>query len=492
MQTESPIRIRAAMLAMASGACLLSLAWAAWAEPPPTVPSAQPPVLENRGTSRPPGPQPDAGRSPSDEPDAASPPSDQGDADASPTPPSVADAGPAADAGSPEPSREAEEAEIAAELQQIQASKSAAANGAAPAAAASAPEGRGASASSRGLSNVMNPALSAAGVALAGATTRKDGDGSTPGDLRTGIFVQEVELHASAIVDPFFKADVSLAGSADRIAFEEAYLSTLEIPHVTFRVGQMKAAVGRHNILHTHAFPFITAPLPWRALMGQEGLADPGISADVLLPLPFYSELNAQVFQGDWPIFEGGIADDPATLVDESVPDRRHDRDLAYVGHLKTLFDLGESATVELGGSYVGGRNGFSGPSSVVAGDLTVKWKPIDAERYTGFDWTTEYAWVDREKAPTDRKQGGGYSALRYQFAQQWWLQARGALLGLPQSDSGRTVRGEALGAFIPSEFSALRLQYAIERRLGSHAAPVHEVFGQVVFSIGPHPAHAY
>ena len=473
MQAKSPISIRRALLATASGACLLSPAWAAWAEPPPAA-------------------QPGAGSSPIEQPDAGPPPSNQADAGASPAPPSAAAPAPPADAGAPEPSREDEEASIAAELEQMQAKQPAPATGAAPTSSSTAAEGRDASPSSRGLSNVMNPALSAAGIALAGATTRKDGDGSTPGDLRTGIFLQEVELHASAIVDPFFKADVTLAGSADRIAFEEAYLTTLEIPRVTLRVGQMKAAVGRHNVLHTHAFPFITAPLPWRALMGQEGLADPGISADVLLPLPFYSELNAQVFQGEWPIFAGAIADNPATPVDESVPDRRHDRDLAYVGHLKTLLDLGDSTTVELGGSYVGGRNGFSGLSSVVAGDLTVKWKPIDAERYTGIDWTTEYAWVDREKAPTDRKQGGGYTALRYQFAQRWWLQARGALLGLPRSDSGRTVRGEALGAFIPSEFSALRLQYASERRLGGHAALVHEVFGQVVFSIGPHPAHAY
>lgn len=338
----------------------------------------------------------------------------------------------------------------------------------------------------------MNPAISAVGLVLAGGSSRSERAVGTPGDLRTGIFVQEVELRASAIVDPFFRADVAIAGSADEIAFEEAYLTTLELPRVTFRAGQMHSTVGRHNLLHTHAFPFITAPLPWRALMGEEGLSDPGLSADVLLPLPFYTEITAQAFQGEWTPLEGSIEDDPATAADESIPDRRHDRDFAYVGHLKTLFDLSDSTTLELGGSYLGGRNGFGGWTNLAAGDLTLKWKPIEAERYVGIDWTTEYVWEEREHAPSDRKQGGGYTAVRFQFAQRWWLQARGAVLGLPKGDSGRTWRGEALGAFVPSEFSALRLQYGIEKLENSPSPLAHEVFAQAVFSIGPHPAHAY
>lgn len=338
----------------------------------------------------------------------------------------------------------------------------------------------------------MNPAISVAGVAFAGGTSRNETAAGFPDDMRSGITLQEIELRASAIVDPYFRADVALTGNTEGIEFEEAYLTTLEIPRVTLRVGQMRATVGRHNLLHTHAFPFITAPLPWRALMGPEGLTDPGVSADVLLPLPFYTELTVQAFAGEWLPFEGSIADNPRTMRDESVPDLRHDRDLAYVGHLKTLFDLSDSTTLELGASYVGGRNGFGGMTNVVAGDVTVKWKPIEAERYEGFEWTTEYVWIDRGRAPTDRTRGGGYTAVRYQFAQRWWVQARGAMLGLPRGDDPRTYRGEALVAFVPSEFSAIRLQYALERADEHDADFIHELFAQVVFSIGPHPAHAY
>lgn len=359
----------------------------------------------------------------------------------------------------------------------------------------SAPPGRGSTASSQGLSNLLNPAISANGLVLGGYSTRSGTDGAEEedaGHLSAGLHLQEVELRVSAIVDPYFRADFTLAATDEEIGFEEAFLSTLAIPRVTIRAGQMYANVGRHNLLHTHAFPFLTAPLPWRTLLGPEGLKDPGVSVDVLLPLPFFAEINAQVFSGEWGPLAGGVPDDLATAVDETVADRRRDEDLAYVGHLKTLFELGTSTTLELGGTYVGGRNGFGEWTSVVAGDMTLKWRPIAAERYTSIDWTTEYVWVNRPGAPEDRQVGGAYTSLRYQFDQRWWIQGRGALLGLPEGETGRTWRAEALLAFVPSEFSALRLQYAFEQPEAPGDSPVHEVFLQAIVSIGSHPTHAY
>jgi len=342
-------------------------------------------------------------------------------------------------------------------------------------------------AASRG--NALNLAISANGLVLGGGASEAE---RHAGDLTTGIHLQEVELRMSAIVDPYFRAELALAANEEEIGFEEAYLSTLEIPRVTVRAGQMLASVGRHNLLHTHAFPFLTAPLPSRVLLGDDGLKDPGVSVEALLPLPFFVEVTGQAFAGEWAPFAGGVDDDPATAVDETVPDARRPGDLAYVGHLKTLLEAGRDATIELGGSYVGGRNGFGRRTDVLGGDLTVKWRPLARERYTGFDWSSEYLWVKRRGAPEGERVGGLFSGVRVQFDQRWWVQGRGALLGLPKGDTSRVWRAEALLAFVPSEFSALRLQYAYETAEAADLADVHELFLQALFSIEPHAPHDY
>ncbi len=384
-----------------------------------------------------------------------------------------------------------EEAEIAKELGEIQDSTQAQ-----QASLPASPTPKS-PASSAGPSNAFNPALSGTVSMFAGGTSRaadaEEEEGHAgPGHLSSGLMLQEVELRFSAIIDPYLRADITLSGHLDEIAFEEAYLTTLSLPSITVRAGKMIANVGRHNLLHTHAYPFITAPLPWRVLLGPEGLRDTGVSADILLPLPFYTELNIQAFAGDWPMMEAERGDDPTTAVDEFRPDQRRDEDLAYVGHLKTVHEFGLSTTLELGGSYVGGNNGHGELSHTVGGDLTVKWRPVDAERYTSLEWAAEYLWVQKNGASGDKEVGGVYTSLRYQFAQRYWLQGRAALLGVPAGAEGPIWRGEILFAVVPSEFSTVRLQYAVEGPVDGSSSPIHELFLQAVVSIGSHPAHAY
>jgi len=66
---------------------------------------------------------------------------------------------------------------------------------------------------------------------------------------------------------------------------------------------------------------------------------------------------------------------------------------------------------------------------------------------------------------------------------------AAGAILG---DNAGYWIGRKGGLALVPSEFSALRLQYGIERAEAANAPLVHDVVFQLVFSIGPHPAHAY
>ena len=105
----------------------------------------------------------------------------------------------------------ADEASIARELEQLR--------GATPA-APSQPPPITSVASARGLSSAFNPSISATMSLLAGGRT----------DSSPNIALQEVEFRLSAIVDPYLRADITLAGNAEEVGFEEAYLTTLSIP----------------------------------------------------------------------------------------------------------------------------------------------------------------------------------------------------------------------------------------------------------------------
>ena len=347
------------------------------------------------------------------------------------------------------------------------------------------------SVATKGVNASFNPAISANMIVVAGGTTRDIAtDFEETGDFETGLTLQEVEVRLSAVVDPYFRADLTLSGNLEEVGFEEAFLTTLALPSVALRAGQMFASFGKHNLLHTHTYPFLSGPLAHRALLGAEGIRDVGVSADVLLPLPFFVEINAQVFRGEWATLEGSIADDPTTPVDETVDDKRRSSDLAYLGHLRALWDLSDATTFELGASYFGGRNGFGKWGSVYGADLTLKWRPLSAQRYKSVEWQTEYLSEHRQGVPGADRLSGGHTQLRVQFAQRWWVQARIASLGLFENHTPTTWRTEVLGGFIPSEFSAIRLQYAIEDDASDDL--VHEVFLQAIVSIGSHPAHGY
>lgn len=153
--------------------------------------------------------------------------------------------------------------------------------------------------------------------------------------FENGWRLQEAELQFTSNVDPYLRA-VALVSIAQEngewgIDPEEVYAETISLPSVTFKFGKFKAAVGRHNLLHTHAYPFIDAPLINQQLLGEEGLNDVGASASVMLPLSWYSEVIAQMINAQNPEIFGSPK--PGQV--------------AGIVHLKNLWDLSDASTLE-------------------------------------------------------------------------------------------------------------------------------------------------
>jgi len=360
-----------------------------------------------------------------------------------------------------------------------------------------------------GAAKALNPDVSANVLGLYRNGNRgNDAHDEAP----NGFSLQEVELQFSADVDPFFRATAILGihrehshaeeheeeeataaeeeeeeeGEAHEehehgeagytIEPEEAFIETIALPVVAVKAGKFYTALGKHNTLHTHAFPFIDAPLANQRLLGDHGLNDVGVSVATLLPAPWFSELTVQGLSGESELFASENANE-----------------MLYVGRFRNLFELSDALTFDLGVSGATGENETNDQSTLAGADVTVKWRPVEGGKYSSLSWTTEFLQADQGGAAddVDGKRGGVGSWVQWQFAQRWWVQARAEQFGIPKPDYAEVENKQSyLIGFFPSEFSALRAQYD---RLDDGAGDPEERFSlQMNVSIGAHPAHAY
>lgn len=351
----------------------------------------------------------------------------------------------------------------------------------------SAPQLAAQPATAKGVSSTFNPAISVNGLFLGGySSSPRATSGLTGLDFHNGFNLQEAEFQFTADVDPYWKANFIL--SVDRSGqteIEEGYVTSEELPYdllpqnTGLKLGKFFAAFGKHNLFHAHQFPFIDQPLINRTVFGSEGLKEPGLGVNYLLPASWFSELT---FQG-----MAGENDGLFRFTDDA------QRRGAYLGHWKNFFDLSDTSTLEVGNSYIAGKNSDSGHrlSQAIGLDLTLKWRPLQMATEKGLIWQSEYLYFTRDRGREPFTRGGGlYSSLQYQFARRWWIQGRYDLQGAPKFDDGRKHRWSTLLAFVPSEFSAIRLQHSYTTQ--ERGSPVNQLLLQFNYTIGSHPAHQY
>jgi hypothetical protein len=338
-----------------------------------------------------------------------------------------------------------------------------------------------------GVSNTMNPALSVNGLFRA--------DYSRDDETLTGrgIGLQEAELQLTSVVDPFWKANVILAvepDEADRSAYEtgleEARIDAQSLPAgLALRLGKFFVPFGKHSPLHTHNFPFVEAPCAVSAFLG-EGFSEVGAQLSVSLPLSWWSDVAVYGLSGDAELFDGASAD------------------LAWGVRWENLWDTSDEATLELGGSILGGPGapgffGAAGDIRVYGLDLTYKWTSSARSHGPALTVSGELLVPDLDNNRGDPL--GWYALAQVRCHHNWWVAAthgqadRGTGLlpgGLPAADfGGRTRESKVNATFVPSEFSAVRVEVAYYEEL-EHDRDDLRVTVQWNFTIGSHPAHTY
>jgi hypothetical protein len=298
--------------------------------------------------------------------------------------------------------------------------------------------------------------------------------------------MHESEVGFQAIIDPYARGDFFISFGEEGVNLEEGYITFTALPAgFVAKVGKMRSAFGKVNMMHNHVLPWVDRPLVSTNLVGgEDGIDDAGFSLERILPAPkgIFLEATGQVFRGD--------SDDVFQAESRS--------DLSTVAHLRGYKDITESTNLDLGLSYARGHNdarlsdGSFGDfvTQLYGVDATVRWKPLRRSIYHSFVGRSELIWSQRGQLPSEQRAFGFYASGDYQFARRWFAGGR-----FDYSDRSRFANLTDKGAaatltYWPSEFSQVRGQYRFTHFAENRNA--NEVFMQLIFSLGAHGAHPF
>jgi hypothetical protein len=334
-------------------------------------------------------------------------------------------------------------------------------------------------------SNLANPAI--------GMNALFSGQAAPNLNEPYGLHFDGAEMSLISVVDPYwtFSSNIVFLGDGT-VDPEEVWVRSTNIPGIQLKLGQIRGTFGKHGLLHAHAFPFIQAPIVMANSIGNEGFKDPGMEAAWLTPLPWYAELTGGLYEA-----VGPDADHPLDF-----GSNQHDN-VPYLGHFKNQIDLNDATTMELGLSTLQGQGSDGSRHGAYGADLTFRNVPAKSANRRGWILQGEYLQKGASAGGTyHREQDGGYASFQYRLSQIWWMgirgeQARDSFTDFQVDDAGTPIPGKvsrvsANIAWVPSEFSLIRLEY-------SHAgadAGIHPTDDrlaiQMSYTIGYHPAHAY
>lgn len=327
---------------------------------------------------------------------------------------------------------------------------------------------------------------------------REDLDPAQLDENPNGMGLREAELQFYADVDPYSKLNLVLSVHPELttdgtsiseswvVEPEELFVESLQLPTVNLRIGKQKASFGKHNLLHTHTFPFVKAHLAQSALLGDEGLNDVGVSASFLLPPTWFSELTLEYYRG-----KGENDEFNSPSPGQGVG----------LGHFRNLFDY-EDLTFEAGFSYASGANQYHGTTRLVGVDMTWKWRPHAMGRYRSL--LANFELIDRSmsQAAGPTESGRGWALwMQTQTGERTYVSYRFDTLRLNQAinfvewPDGVTSRHSIGYTWKATEFSSIRAEFSERRggKLGPHGEQVEDVwYLQANFTIGAHPSHSY
>lgn len=299
-----------------------------------------------------------------------------------------------------------------------------------------------------------------------------DSTDEIPFNKNRGFNLNYAEFGMHSEVGPYFDADAIFHLSPDEFEIEEAYITTKQLPaNLQLKAGAFKSGFGRINAIHAHAQHFMAQPLVYEAMVGVEGIKDPGVALHWVAPTDTYLMAGVEALQGSNELSFG-----------------EGEKNNLYVGYLKTGFDLGENTSVLAGGSIATGKTANNQDSKLYGGELTLK-HTLDS--YSSLTWQSEYLYRNKNNA----KQAGLYSQLLYGMNSNWEMGTRyDAITKNVATQPDDLKKYSAIVQYKPFEFSKLRLQYSQDKSKSFAGQRRTENFIGLEFLIeaGAHGAHAF
>jgi hypothetical protein len=338
----------------------------------------------------------------------------------------------------------------------------------------------------------MRKTLALAALTLATPAFGQAADGSglkisVAGDLvgsfgpgqKNRLDPREAEFSLYAPVDPWFDAVLTAAAhresGASFFELHELYVSSTKlIPASRFKVGTFFLGVGRLNSFHRHDWPFVSAPEAHALFFDSEAVSDTGAEYGVLLPLPFYLDLNLGLTNG-WTYGHSHVEGErPLTGT--------------HYARLSTYASLPGDGGMMLGLNYLGRNARDKGVLRLAGLDLTAKWRegPRLAWLVQSEAWHRELASARHFGGYTygehDWDLGGLKTGLRFD-----WLN------GLNTGSKNLRWALVPVLTWKPSEFSTFRFAYNHKRELLGAARTTEHLYEiQATFILGAHPAHDF
>ncbi|MGH7496651.1 MAG: hypothetical protein ACREOO_30235 [bacterium] len=317
---------------------------------------------------------------------------------------------------------------------------------------------------------------------------------------------EELEIAIQAYLNPFAKGDVvlTLPGpdlEESKLGVEEVYATIVRgLPlGLNLRFGKYRVEYGKLNVVHPHAWPFVTQPSSQERFLGEEGLNDLGVSASVLLPTGnIYTKLTVDLLRGGAIGDATGIPD----TTESSIP-------YAASSRLMSFFTLNDHSDLEVGLSgYTGIHDPYAHQHFYYANvDFKYKYRP---NSYTSLSVQGEFlrnmrkAVRDRDLNPFVDDQGnqeertihssGLYFYANYQLKKIYSMGARYDWSESPYSANNQAQAFAVfLGYYPVEETLGLRLQFQHTKTdVPGGAEAVNLIALQMLFSLGPHKAHPF